>query len=269
MNYYVVIPAHNEEALITLTLESLISQTLLPKKVVIVNDNSTDKTAEIVLAYAKEHPFITLVNKESSAIHLPGSKVIQAFNAGLKSLDDEYDIMMKADADLIFPNHYFETIVKHFQSDSTIGMAGGFCYIEKNGEWILENLTDKDHIRGGLKAQMGWDTVDELLCKFYNWKVVTDATLHVKHLKPTGANYNKTARYKQGEAFYTLGYGFFITAIASAKLAMMKKKPLLFIDYLRGFWKAKSAKIPLMVTKEQARFIRKYRLMKMKEKLIG
>jgi len=283
MNYYVVIPAHNEEALISLTLNSLLSQTVLPKKVVIVNDNSTDKTAEIVLAFAKEHPFITLVNKKSSAIHLPGSKVIQAFNAGLETLDDQYDIMMKGDADLIFPNNYFETIIKHFQSDPTIGMAGGFCYIQKNGEWILENLTDKDHIRGalkayrkatfkqigGLKAQMGWDTVDELLCKFYNWKVITDATLHVKHLKPTGANYNKTARYKQGEAFYTLGYGFLITAIASAKLAMMKKKPLLFIDYLSGFWKAKSAKTPLMVTKEQARFIRKYRLMKMKEKLMG
>jgi hypothetical protein len=48
---------------------------------------------------------------------------------------------------------------------------------------------------------MGWDTVDELLCKFYNWKVITDAS-YVKHLKPTGANYNKTARYKQGRAFF-------------------------------------------------------------------
>jgi hypothetical protein len=65
---------------------------------------------------------------------------------------------------------------------------------------------------GGLKAAMGWDTVDELLSTFYGWKVVTDARLIVKHLKPTGANYNKT-RYKQGEAFYTLGYGFIITAI--------------------------------------------------------
>jgi glycosyltransferase involved in cell wall biosynthesis len=52
MDYYIVIPAHNEEQFIALTLDSLISQTLLPKKVVIVNDNSTDKT-EIVLAYAK------------------------------------------------------------------------------------------------------------------------------------------------------------------------------------------------------------------------
>lgn len=281
MNYYIVIPAHNEEAFIQLTLDSLAVQTVLPKKAVIVNDNSTDKTAAIVLAFAEKHPWISLVNKSSEAIHLPGSKVIQAFQKGLETLDNNYDIIVKADADLIFPDNYFETIIKHFKSDSTIGMVGGFAYIEKNGEWILENLTDKDHIRGafkayrkecfeqigGLKPAMGWDTVDELLCKYYNWKVVTDETLKVKHLKPTGANYNKTARYKQGEAFYSLGYGFFITSIASLKLAMRKGRPLLFIDYLNGFWKAKSANKELLVTQEQARFIRNYRWKKMKEKL--
>jgi glycosyltransferase involved in cell wall biosynthesis len=281
MDYYIVIPAHNEEAFISLTLQSLIAQTHLPKKVVVVNDNSTDKTAAIVMDFATENPFITLVNKTSSAIHLPGSKVIQAFHKGFETLDDNYDIIVKLDADLILPHNYFETIIQHFQNDHTIGMAGGFAYIEKNGKWILENLTDKDHIRGAFKAYrkecfkqignlkpaMGWDTVDELLSKFYNWKVVTDDSLLVKHLKPTGANYNKTSRYKQGEAFYTLGYGFPITAIASAKLAIMKRKPLLFIDYMKGFWKAKSAQTPLLVTPEQAKFIRIYRFKKMKEKL--
>jgi len=281
MNYYIVIPAYNEEAFIALTLQSLVEQTVLPKKIVVVNDNSTDKTVEIVTAFTKEHSFISLVNKTSSAVHLPGSKVIQAFHKGFETLDNNYDIIVKLDADLIFPSNYFETIIEHFQSDSKIGMVGGFCYIEKNGDWILENLTDKEHIRGalkayrketfkqigGLKPAMGWDTVDELLCKFYNWKVVTDSSLKVKHLKPTGANYNKTARYKQGEAFYSLGYGFWITAIASAKLAMMKKKPLLFLDYIKGFWMAKLAKKPLLVTEEQAQFIRNYRLTKMKEKL--
>ena len=282
MNYYIVIPAHNEEAFMALTLQSLADQTVLPSKAVIVNDNSTDKTADIVLAFAEKHPWISLVNATSDAIHLPGSKVIQAFQKGLATLDNHYDIMVKADADLIFPPNYFESIIQHFQSDDRIGIVGGFAYIEKNGEWLLENLTDKDHIRGafkayrkatfqqigGLKPAMGWDTVDELLCKFYDWKVVTDASLKVKHLKPTGANYNKTARYKQGEAFYTLGYGFFITAIASLKLAMRKGKPLLFVDYIKGFWKAKSAKKPLLVTEEQAKFIRNYRWKKMKEKLI-
>ncbi|TDE04471.1 glycosyltransferase [Flavobacterium hiemivividum] len=281
MNYYIVIPAHNEEAFIALTLQSLISQTHLPSKVVVVNDNSTDETAEIVLAFAKDNPYISLVEKKSSAIHLPGSKVIQAFQKGFETLDDNYDIIVKLDADLILPKNYFETIVKHFEENPTTGMAGGFAYIEKNGGWILENLTDKDHIRGafkayrkacfkqmgGLKAAMGWDTVDELLSKFYGWKVVTDDSLIVKHLKPTGANYNKTARYKQGEAFYTLGYGFTITAIASAKLSFMKKKPLLFFDYIQGFLKAKSAKTPLLVTESQAKFIRDYRIEKMKEKI--
>lgn len=281
MKYYIVIPAHNEEAFVASTLQSLVEQTVLPTKIVVVNDNSSDATSNIVFEFIKKYPFIDLIEKTSELIHLPGSKVIQAFQTGFESLDDNYDFIVKADADLIFPSNYFETIIKHFQSDSKIGMVGGFAYIEKKGEFILENLTDKDHIRGafkayrkecfkqigGLKPAMGWDTVDELLCKFYNWKIVTDATLKVKHLKPTGANYNKTARYKQGEAFYTLGYGFWITSIASAKLAMMKKKPLLFMDYIKGFWKAKSEKKPLLVSDEQAKFIRNYRLEKMKQKL--
>lgn len=281
MNYYIVIPSHNEEKYIASTLQSLVDQTILPKKAVIVNDNSTDKTAEIILDFAQKHSWISLLNTSSEAIHLPGSKVIQAFHKGLNVLDQEYEFIVKADADLIFPPHYFETIIAHFKSDPSIGMVGGFAYIEKNGEWQLENLTDKDHIRGafkayrkecfnqigGLKPAMGWDTVDELLCKFYHWKVVTDQTLKVKHLKPTGAKYNKTARYKQGEAFYCLGYGFFITLIASLKLAMRKGKPLLFLDYLKGFFKAKSEKKALLVTHEQAHFIRNYRWKKMKEKL--
>src|SRR5690606_34128625 len=104
-----------------------------------------------------------------------------------------------------------------------------FAYVEKNGRWIRENLTDKNHIRGafkayrkvcfeqigGLRSAMGWDTVDELLCRYYSWKVVTIEDLKVKHLKPTGALYDQKARYKQGEAFYRLHYGFVITLIAA------------------------------------------------------
>ncbi|CAN1533995.1 WcaA Glycosyltransferases involved in cell wall biogenesis [Flavobacteriaceae bacterium] len=281
MKYYIIIPAHNEADFIALTLNSIVSQTLLPSKVVVVNDNSTDETASIVTEFSNAHNYISLVNKTSEAIHLPGSKVIQAFHKGFETIDADYDIIVKLDADLILPDNYFETIITHFKKDNKIGMVGGFADIEKNGQWILENLTDKDHIRGAFKAYrkecflqignlkpaMGWDTVDELLCKFYGWKVITDADLKVKHLKPTGANYNKTARFKQGEAFYSLGYGFVITAIASAKLAIMKRKPLLFFDYIQGFWKAKLSKKQLLVSDEQAKFIRNYRWNKMKEKL--
>lgn len=281
MKYYAIIPAHNEEAFMALTLQSLAEQSLLPTKVVVVDDNSTDGTAAIVSAFAEKYSWISLVTKKSDAVHMPGSKVIQAFQKGYESVDDAYDIIVKLDADLILPADYFETVINTFKGDARVGMAGGFAYIEKDGKWVLENLTDKDHIRGafkayrkelylqmeGLRPAMGWDTADELIARFFDWKIVTIESLKVKHLKPTGANYNKAARYKQGEAFYTLGYGFLITAIAGAKLAMRKKEPLLFLDYVNGFLKAKKENRKLLVSPEQAKFIRAYRWRKMKEKI--
>ena len=280
MKYYLIIPAHNEAEYIGLTLDSLLSQSVLPSKVVVVNDNSTDQTADIVTRYCKLNPVISLINTTSETAHLPGSKVVNAFLKGFETVDNDFDIIVKLDADLILPPHYFETILNIFKTDAAIGMAGGFAYIEKNGRWVLENLTSKDHIRGafkayrkkcfqdigGLKPAMGWDTVDELLAKFYGWKVITDANLRVKHLKPTGFNYNKAARYKQGEAFYRIGYSTTLIIIAAAKLAFLKQKPLLFLDYIRGYCKAKSSKIPLLVDANQAKFIQNYRWQKILNK---
>lgn len=281
MNIYIVIPAHNEADFIGFTLESLVKQSLLPKKIVVVDDQSTDNTSKIVHSYAEKHPFISLVPTTSTNDHLPGSKVIKAFNKGLETLDEAYDIICKFDADLIFPEDYLEKIAAHFNADPAVGMAGGFNSIEVENEWKPENLTGKDHIRGalkayrkecfeeigGLKVAMGWDTVDELLAQYHGWKVKTNDSLLVKHLKPTGKNYNEASKYKQGEAFYRLRYGFVITAIASAKLALKKGKPILFKDYLFGFFKAKKEKRPFLISEEEGRFIRKLRWKNMRKRI--
>ncbi len=281
MNIYIVIPAHNEERFISKTLTSLVSQTKLPKQIVVVNDNSTDNTEDIVNELIQEYDFISVVSTNSSVDHMPGSKVINAFYQGYKTLDANYDMVCKFDADLIFPPNYLEKITTHFEENKKIGMVGGFCYVEKNKNWILENLTNKNHIRGalkayrkacfesinGLKPAMGWDTVDELLAQYHNWEIKTDDTLHVKHLKPTGNTYNPKAKYKQGEAFYRMRYGFWITLIASIKLAILKKQPQLTADYLAGFFKAKKAKLPFLVSKDEGKFIRTLRWKKIKKKL--
>ncbi|MCL5127592.1 glycosyltransferase family 2 protein [Algibacter sp. L4_22] len=273
MNIHIIIPAHNEESSIGLTLESLVKQTLLPKRVVIVNDNSTDNTENIVSAYAEKYPFITLINNQSSEAHLPGSKIINAFYKGFEVLDEDYDIICKFDADLIFPENYLEQISNHFKANTKLGMAAGFCYIEKNNDWVLENLTNKDHIRGALKAyrkscflqigklkpSMGWDTVDELLAKYYGWELVTDESLHVKHLKPTGISYNKASKYLQGEAMYKMRYGFTITLISAVKLAYKKGSIALFKDYMSGYFKAKKENITPLVSTEEGNFIRDLR----------
>ncbi len=263
------------------TLGSLVQQTLLPKKIVVVNDNSTDTTETVVNNFIGKHSYISLVNTNSSVDHMPGSKVINAFYEGYKTLDTDYDVICKFDADLIFPEKYLETIVKHFRENPKIGMAGGFCYIEKGNEWVLENLTNKDHIRGalkayrkscyldigGLKPAMGWDTIDELLAQYHNWEVRSDESLKVKHLKPTGNTYNPKAKYKQGEAFYKIRYGFLITLIASAKLALLKKQPQLIKDYIAGYFKAKREQQPFLVTKAEGEFIRKLRWRKIFQKI--
>lgn len=282
MNFYIIIPAHNEQDCTALTLGSLINQTFLPKQLVVVNDNSTDNTKDIVEAYAEKYPWITLVNSKSTNQHLPGSKIINAFYKGYETLDDNYDVICKFDADLIFPNNYLEQLSLHFKNNKKLGMASGFCYIEKDGNWILENLTRKDHIRGALKAyrkecflqigklksSMGWDTVDELLAKYYGWQILTDDSLQVKHLKPTGISYNKASKYLQGEAMYKMRYGFFITLISALKLAYKKRSFNLFSDYMAGYFKAKKNKIVFLVSEEEGKFIRNLRWKGMLNKFI-
>lgn len=281
MKIYIVIPAHNEAEFIQGTLKSLVNQTLLPQKIVVVNDQSTDDTSKKVKAFVEKYPIISLLDIHSSDAHLPGSKVVNAFYHGYETLDESYDIICKFDADLIFPPNYLERIVKHFTADPELGMAGGFCHIERNLKWELENLTGKDHIRGalkayrkecykqigGLKPSMGWDTVDELLAQYHNWKVKTDDTLIVKHLRPTGFTYDKAAKLKQGEAFYKLRYGLGITLIASAKLAYKKGRTGLVKDYLYGFLQAKKNNIPYLVSKKEGAFIRRLRYKNMISKI--
>lgn len=273
MDFYIIIPAHNEADYIELTLNSLINQTLKPKKVVVVNDNSSDATPNIVGTFVEKYPWISINNTKSTNQHLPGSKIINAFYKGYESLDSNFDVICKFDADLIFPENYLEKLAIHFKTNNKLGMASGFCYIKKNNIWVLENLTRKDHIRGALKAykkacfleigklkpSMGWDTVDELLAKYYNWEILTDNSLHVKHLKPTGKSYNKASKYLQGAAMYKMRYGFFITLISALKLSIKKKKISLFKDYMAGYFKAKKDGVEFLVSENEGKFIRNLR----------
>jgi dolichol-phosphate mannosyltransferase len=63
----VVIPAHNEESNIVKVLAELMEvmeQSSIPYECIVVNDNSTDRTAQEVEALAATNPFIRLVNRQ-------------------------------------------------------------------------------------------------------------------------------------------------------------------------------------------------------------
>lgn len=282
MNYYIVICAHNEELYLADTLQSVLAQTMQPKKILIVNDNSSDNTEAIIDEYISENEHILKVNRSSSTLHMPGAKVVEAFNEGYQLLDDQYDFIVKLDADIILPENYFEKISQLINSDSKAGILGGFAYEQDaNGGWKLNHPMNNDHVRGafksytkqcfkaigGLKDSIGWDTVDELLAQYNDFKVITDNSLKIKHMRPLGASYNKQARFLQGEAMYRMRYGHLISFIASLKIAWKRKKWELFVDSLKGYVQAKKRKLPFLVSKKEGEFIRKLRWRNILKKL--
>lgn len=273
MDFCIVIPAYNEEAYLERCLDSFVKQTVLPKKIVVVNDGSTDGTQSIIDLFSGKHSFIEGVYCDSGKRHSPGSKVVNAFYTGYKSLTIHFDLIGKFDADLILPPDYFEKTLHLFASDEKIGIAGGNLYIENNNSWEFEAISEKTKVRGpiklyrkacfdeigGLSKSIGWDTVDELQAQYHGWKVKTDTSLHVKHLKPTGKVYTQASRFKQGEAFYKMRYGFWLTSIASGKLASRKRSFQFFIDCLKGYNKAKRENLDFIVSEKEGEFIRRLR----------
>lgn len=273
MNIYIVIPAHNEQDTISLMLASLEQQTVLPKKVVVVNDNSSDNTQKIIEDFATKHDWLSVVNHTSSNEHIPGSKVINAFYKGYDLLDQQYDIICKFDADIILPKDYLENIVSLFEMDDTIGIAGGHAYVEVNNIWVYETVASKSHVRGpfkayrkqcfedigGLKRSIGWDTLDTLLAQFHGWKVETDKSLHVKHLKPTGKSYISKSKYLQGEAIYKMRYGFGLMFLTALKSGFNKKSLSYALNTMSGYYKAKKTKTEPLVSEEEGAFIRQLR----------
>lgn len=273
MKIYIVIPAHNEEDNIGKTLQSLVNQQLKPTRLIVVNDNSTDQTSEIVTGFQKQHPWIELTHKKSSDEHLPGAKIIEAFYHGYDLLDENYDLICKFDADMVFEENYLIQLSYLFNENNRLGMAAGQCYIQKGNEWILENLNNDDHIRGSLKAyrkecfleigkivkSMGWDTLDELTAQYYQWEIRVDPSLKVKHLKPTGFNYSNGAARLQGVATYRMRFGLTLTTIIGLKRAWVKREMRVFFSYIRGFLQAKKSRISFIVDPKQGKLLRNHR----------
>ena len=98
-----------------------------------------------------------------------------------------------------------------------------------------------------------------MIARFNNWKVVTDKSLKVKHLIPTGKSYSKKSKYLQGEALYKLRYGVILTVLSTLKSALNKGSFTYFVNTIIGFFRAKKNDAEFILTEEQGKFTRNYR----------
>ena len=283
MKYVIVMPAFNESQRIGDTLQSLTRQTMQPRQLIVVIDNSTDNTAQVVESFAHSYPWIRLLHHLSQPSHAPGAKVVRAFDAGFKTIQEDFDFVVKMDADLELPPEYFERVSRLFDRDARVGIAGGIYLIENNGQWVQESYADLDHVKGpckayrkacfeaigGLRESVGWDSVDEMLALYHGWKVRTDGQLQVKHLRHRGTETGLVrVMVKIGHSFYRMRYGLFIALISAGKAGLLNRPYVISgIAVLFGFLQAWARRDRFIVDPAEGRFIRRYRRRRMLQKL--
>jgi poly-beta-1,6-N-acetyl-D-glucosamine synthase len=145
--YVLITPARNEEAFIEKTIESMIHQTVQPVKWVIVDDGSTDKTAEIISRYLAQHPWIELVQMPQRRDRSFAAKV-HSFNAGYEKVKDlECEIIGNLDADISFENDFFAFLIQKFAEDATLGVAGTI-FIEEGYSSETDSFEGQKHVSG-------------------------------------------------------------------------------------------------------------------------
>jgi len=146
--YVLVTPSRNEEAFIEKTIQSVIHQTVLPEKWVIVNDGSTDRTGTIAEAYASKYDWIEVVNRPVRQERNFAAKV-HAFNAGLERLKDvEYEIIGNLDSDVLLDPDHFEFLLTKFKGDSRLGVAGTVFSEEGGYSSASDSFEGQNHVSG-------------------------------------------------------------------------------------------------------------------------
>jgi poly-beta-1,6-N-acetyl-D-glucosamine synthase len=145
--YVLITPARNEATFIETTILSMIKQTVLPVKWVIVNDGSTDATSSIVRPYLADHRWIELVDLPVRRERNFAAKVY-AFNAGQERVKDlEYEIIGNLDADVSLDEDHFEFLLGEFRKDPCLGVAGTI-FEEQGYNSGSDSFEGRNHVSG-------------------------------------------------------------------------------------------------------------------------
>jgi poly-beta-1,6-N-acetyl-D-glucosamine synthase len=221
LTYVLVTPSRNEEKFIEQTIQSVISQTVLPKRWVIVSDGSTDHTDDIVKKYLPDHPWMELIRMPERRDRHFAAKV-QSFNAGYDRVRDEaFDIIGNLDADITFDEHYFEFLMAKFAADSKLGVAGT-PFVEGTASYDFR-FTAVEHVSGACQLfrrecfeQIGGyvqvkgggiDWIAVTTARMKGWKTRTFVEKVCHHHRPMGtASTGKLrANFSLGKQDYYLG----------------------------------------------------------------
>lgn len=275
-DYCLISPARNEAEYIRDTLDSVLAQTALPKRWIIIDDGSTDDTPRILADYAKIHKFIEVHSREDRGKRALGGGVVEVFNQGMEILgDDPVEFVCKLDVDLILPPRYFERLLEEMAKDERLGSVSGKPYYRAGDELKSERIGDDvsagmtkfyrraflDDI-GGLVKGLIWDGIDCYRGRMLGWrsKSIEDPELRFIHLRPMGSSDKgiMTGRRRLGEGYWFLGAApSFVLASAVYRL---QHRPALIgsIATLQGYARAWLKRMPRYDDLEFRKYLRRY-----------
>lgn len=221
-SYVLMTSAFNEEAYLPRTIESVLAQTRLPLRWIIVSDGSTDSTDDIVRSYGAKYGFIELLRREKHEGRTFCSKV-QALRQAYDALrPSSFDFVGNLDADIELVPSYYERIMEEFARFPGLGIASGAYVEEVDGRRVRFSSPDY-HTPGSIQVfdRMCYEQVDGyplmdggedaaagVSARMNGWQTRRLSELEVLHLKPlrTGT-LSRTVRnrFRLGRSDYLLG----------------------------------------------------------------
>ena len=219
--YVLVTPARNEQAFIEETIQCMIRQTRTPLRWVIVDDGSTDHTADIVRPYALTYEWIELVRLPVKIERHFAAKV-HAFNAGHARLAAlTYDVIGNLDADVSFGPDYFAFLLERFEQMPGLGVAG--TPFSEGGFQYDYRFVSIDHVSGACQLfsrecfadiggytpikDGGVDLVAVTTARMKGWTTRTFPERPYRHRRKIGTAKTGVlkAKFRVGQQDYRLG----------------------------------------------------------------
>jgi glycosyltransferase involved in cell wall biosynthesis len=281
MRYVLITPAHNEEAFIDKTLASMLAQTRLPERWVIVDDGSTDRTAEIVQRYAASYPWIELVRLPQRQGRDFAAKV-HAFNAGFERVQSlEFEAIGNLDADISFGPDQFEFLLQKLNEDPGLGVTGT-AYHEEGFDSTKDSFEGESSVHGACQLFRrqcfsdiggyspnpagGIDWIAVTTARMKGWKTRNFPERRFYHHRRMGTAERGAvgAMFSYGEKDYYLG-GCFTWQLCRAAYRMTK--PPFFVGglaLLAGFCWAALRRVDRPVSDDLMQFHRREQIAKLK-----
>lgn len=280
LSYVVITPARNEERYIEKLIQSMISQTVLPAKWVIVNDGSTDATATIVGKYLENHSWMELLNLSPHRDRSFAAKV-HAFNAGLQRMKDmQFDVIGNLDSDVSFEADYIEFLLDKFAQDANLGVCGTI-FREEGYSSGSDSFEGSNHVAGGCQLfrrncfeQIGGyvpnkaggiDWVAVTTARMKGWTTRSFREKYFFHYRSLGTAERSllASAFSYGEKDYYLGNHPLWEAFRIAYRALKRPFVLGSIALLSGYLWALVRRIDRAVSDELMRFHRQEQMKKL------